>query len=148
LASIIVEGLNPERAAEELGISKATARHQLKAIFGKTATHRQSELVALLSRFQSRAILFPEKLTFELRRWSGRPSYLPRELGASAGFPSATARPDHRIGPAGRLTDPDSHVPVGSGIWRAPGMPARGRASPKRIKPAMLSPRPLSGIYY
>jgi len=50
LASIIAEGLNPERAAEELGISKVTARNQLKAIFGKTGSHRQSELVALLSR--------------------------------------------------------------------------------------------------
>jgi DNA-binding CsgD family transcriptional regulator len=50
LASIIAEGLNPERAAEELSISKITARNQLKAIFAKTATHRQGELVALLSR--------------------------------------------------------------------------------------------------
>jgi DNA-binding CsgD family transcriptional regulator/PAS domain-containing protein len=51
LASIIAEGLNPERAAEELGISKVTARNQLKAIFAKTGTHRQSELVARFSRF-------------------------------------------------------------------------------------------------
>jgi DNA-binding CsgD family transcriptional regulator len=50
LASIIAEGLNPERAAEELAISKVTARNQLGAIFAKTSTHRQSELVALLSR--------------------------------------------------------------------------------------------------
>jgi DNA-binding CsgD family transcriptional regulator len=50
LASIIAEGLPPERAAEELAISKATARNQLKAIFAKTGTHRQGELVALLSR--------------------------------------------------------------------------------------------------
>jgi DNA-binding CsgD family transcriptional regulator len=50
LTSIIAAGLNPERAAEELSISKVTARNQLKAIFAKTATHRQSELVALLSR--------------------------------------------------------------------------------------------------
>jgi hypothetical protein len=35
LASIIAEGLNPERAAEERGISKATARNQLKAISRK-----------------------------------------------------------------------------------------------------------------
>jgi DNA-binding CsgD family transcriptional regulator len=51
LATIIAEGRNPEHAAEELQISKATARNQLKAIFAKTATRRQSELVALLSRF-------------------------------------------------------------------------------------------------
>jgi DNA-binding CsgD family transcriptional regulator len=50
LASIIAEGLNPEGAAEELAISKVTARNQLGAIFAKTSTHRQSELVALLSR--------------------------------------------------------------------------------------------------
>jgi DNA-binding CsgD family transcriptional regulator len=50
LASIIAEGRGPEQAAEELGISKATARNHLKAIFAKTATRRQSELVALLSR--------------------------------------------------------------------------------------------------
>jgi DNA-binding CsgD family transcriptional regulator len=50
LASIIAEGRNPEHAAEELKISRATARNQLKAIFAKTATRRQSELVALLSR--------------------------------------------------------------------------------------------------
>jgi DNA-binding CsgD family transcriptional regulator len=49
LASIIAEGFNPERAAEELGISRVTARNQLKAIFAKTGTHRQSELVARLS---------------------------------------------------------------------------------------------------
>jgi DNA-binding CsgD family transcriptional regulator len=50
LAAIIAEGMNPERAAEELGISRETARNQLKAVFAKTDTHRQSELVALLSR--------------------------------------------------------------------------------------------------
>jgi DNA-binding CsgD family transcriptional regulator len=50
LAAIIAEGRNPERAAEELKIAKATARNHLKAIFAKTATRRQSELVALLSR--------------------------------------------------------------------------------------------------
>jgi DNA-binding CsgD family transcriptional regulator len=50
LASIIAEGLSPERAAEELSISKVTARNQLRLIFEKTDTHRQSELVALLSR--------------------------------------------------------------------------------------------------
>jgi DNA-binding CsgD family transcriptional regulator len=50
LASIIAEGLNPERAADELGIAKVTARNQLRAIFAKTDTHRQGELVALLSR--------------------------------------------------------------------------------------------------
>jgi DNA-binding CsgD family transcriptional regulator len=50
LASIISEGISPEKAAEELGIARETARNQLKAIFGKTGTHRQSELVAILAR--------------------------------------------------------------------------------------------------
>jgi len=50
LASIMASGLNPELAAEQLSISRFTARNQLKAIFAKTATRRQSELVALLSR--------------------------------------------------------------------------------------------------
>jgi DNA-binding CsgD family transcriptional regulator/PAS domain-containing protein len=50
LASLIAEGISPERAAEELGVSYVTARNQLKAVFAKTATHRQSELVSLLSR--------------------------------------------------------------------------------------------------
>lgn len=50
LASIIAAGLSTEQAAEELGIARETARNQLKAVFAKTDTHRQSELVALLSR--------------------------------------------------------------------------------------------------
>ena len=47
-ASLMAEGLSPE----ELRISRETARNQLKAVFSKTATHRQGELVALLGRFQ------------------------------------------------------------------------------------------------
>ncbi|MBV9428244.1 MAG: helix-turn-helix transcriptional regulator [Bradyrhizobiaceae bacterium] len=50
LASLIAAGISPEQAAEELGIACVTARNQLKAVFAKTDTHRQSELVALLSR--------------------------------------------------------------------------------------------------
>jgi DNA-binding CsgD family transcriptional regulator len=49
-ASLIASGLPPERAAEELGIAVETARTQLKSVFAKTDTHRQSELVALLAR--------------------------------------------------------------------------------------------------
>jgi len=51
LAALIAAGLSPERAAEELGIARETARNQLKAVFAKTGTHRQSELAALLARF-------------------------------------------------------------------------------------------------
>jgi DNA-binding CsgD family transcriptional regulator len=50
LASLIATGASPERAAEELGIARETARNQLKAVFAKTNTHRQGELIALLSR--------------------------------------------------------------------------------------------------
>jgi DNA-binding CsgD family transcriptional regulator len=38
----------PHIAARELKIARETARNQLKAVFAKTNTHRQSELVALL----------------------------------------------------------------------------------------------------
>ena len=46
LACIIARGAPPSIAAQELKISRETARNQLK--FAKTDTHRQSELVALL----------------------------------------------------------------------------------------------------
>ena len=36
--------------AHARGIARVTVRNQIKAIFAKTGTHRQSELVALLSR--------------------------------------------------------------------------------------------------
>jgi DNA-binding CsgD family transcriptional regulator len=48
LACIIARGASPQIAARELKISRETARNQLKSLFAKTHTHRQSELVALL----------------------------------------------------------------------------------------------------
>jgi DNA-binding CsgD family transcriptional regulator len=48
LACIIARGAPPVIAARELKISRETARNQLKSVFAKTDTHRQSELVALL----------------------------------------------------------------------------------------------------
>ena len=48
VACIIARGTPPDIAARELKISRETARNQLKAVFAKTDTHRQSELVALL----------------------------------------------------------------------------------------------------
>ena len=48
LASIVARGASTQIAARELKISPDTARNQLKAVFAKTDTHRQSELVALL----------------------------------------------------------------------------------------------------
>jgi DNA-binding CsgD family transcriptional regulator len=50
LAPLIAAGASPEKAAEMLGIARETARKQLKSIFAKTDTHRQSELASLLSR--------------------------------------------------------------------------------------------------
>jgi len=47
-ACIIARGAPPDIAARELKISRETARNQLKSVFAKTDTHRQSELVALL----------------------------------------------------------------------------------------------------
>jgi DNA-binding CsgD family transcriptional regulator len=37
----IAVGVSLEKAAEDLGISRETARNQLKAVFAKTGTHRQ-----------------------------------------------------------------------------------------------------------
>ena len=51
LAAILVKGDALDHAAEMLSITRETARQRLKAIFAKTDTHRQGELVALLSRF-------------------------------------------------------------------------------------------------
>lgn len=50
LASLISVGRSPEQAAQQLGLARETARTQLKAVFAKTETHRQGELIALLSR--------------------------------------------------------------------------------------------------
>ena len=52
LACIIARGAPPDIAARELKISRETARNHLKSVFAKTDTHRQSELVALLSQVE------------------------------------------------------------------------------------------------
>lgn len=49
LAALMVEGKSLEGAAEKLAVKRETARNQLKAIFAKTETNRQGQLVALLS---------------------------------------------------------------------------------------------------
>lgn len=49
LAVVIAAGHSPQEAAAKLGIARETARNQLKAVFAKTGTHRQGELIALLS---------------------------------------------------------------------------------------------------
>ena len=48
LACVIARGAPLQTAARELEIPWETARNQLKSVFAKTYTHRQSELVALL----------------------------------------------------------------------------------------------------
>ena len=53
LAALLGAGDSIECAAGRLEISPATARTQLKVVFTKTDTHRQSELAALLSRLGS-----------------------------------------------------------------------------------------------
>jgi DNA-binding CsgD family transcriptional regulator len=50
LASSLASGDRLEFSCEQLGISKETARSQLKSIFAKTGTKRQAELVLLLSK--------------------------------------------------------------------------------------------------
>jgi DNA-binding CsgD family transcriptional regulator len=54
LAVRIGTGESLADAAADLGITVGTARTTLKSIFWKTDTHRQSGLVALLTRFRSR----------------------------------------------------------------------------------------------
>jgi len=50
LAAVMASGVSLEQAAHQLGLALETVRNQLKAIFSKTETHRQAELVALLLR--------------------------------------------------------------------------------------------------
>jgi DNA-binding CsgD family transcriptional regulator len=53
LATELFAGNSVARAADNLGITYETARSCLKAIFMKTDTHRQAELVTLLVRYMS-----------------------------------------------------------------------------------------------
>lgn len=50
LASALLSGKSPEEYARDANVTMNTIRSQLKSLFSKTGTHRQSELVALLSR--------------------------------------------------------------------------------------------------
>jgi DNA-binding CsgD family transcriptional regulator len=51
LARALASGHDMEESAKLLGIRMTTARTQLRAIFGKSNTRRQAELVRLLTRF-------------------------------------------------------------------------------------------------
>ncbi len=50
IASALLAGKSPEEYAQEAGVTLNTVRSQLKNLFSKTGTHRQSELVAVLSQ--------------------------------------------------------------------------------------------------
>lgn len=50
LANLLAEGLTLDECCDELAISNAKARHQLTGLLQKTGSHRESELIALLSR--------------------------------------------------------------------------------------------------
>jgi DNA-binding CsgD family transcriptional regulator len=50
LAALLACGMSIDTAAERLRISRETARNQLKSAFSKTGTHRQSELISLVSQ--------------------------------------------------------------------------------------------------
>ncbi|WP_143199543.1 helix-turn-helix transcriptional regulator [Bradyrhizobium sp. NAS80.1] len=52
LATRVASGEHLEFAADALGIAYQTARNQMQAIFAKTDTHRQAEIVALFARLQ------------------------------------------------------------------------------------------------
>jgi DNA-binding CsgD family transcriptional regulator len=52
MASRIAQGNNIDEAARAVGVSRETARTQLKAVFQKTSTKRQAELVAVLGRLR------------------------------------------------------------------------------------------------
>ncbi|WP_238539258.1 helix-turn-helix transcriptional regulator [Pseudomonas sp. GM55] len=50
---LLAQQLSPEACAERLNVSINTVRSQLRALFRKTDTSRQAELVSLLGRLRS-----------------------------------------------------------------------------------------------
>lgn len=55
LANALAKGVDLAMIADQFGISKDTVRNQLKSVFSKTGTHRQLDLVSMLSN------LLPER---------------------------------------------------------------------------------------
>jgi DNA-binding CsgD family transcriptional regulator len=55
VAGLIAEGKNAHQAARHLGRSYETVRNQLKSIFDKTDTRRQSALAILVVRMEQRS---------------------------------------------------------------------------------------------
>jgi len=53
LAASIASGIGIDAAATSLRIGRETAKSQLKAVFLKTSTHSQPELMALMNRLRS-----------------------------------------------------------------------------------------------
>lgn len=53
LAELLAKGHTPDVCATQLGVSITTVRSQLRALFRKTGTERQAELVRLLVRASS-----------------------------------------------------------------------------------------------
>ncbi|HMN81871.1 MAG TPA: helix-turn-helix transcriptional regulator [Burkholderiaceae bacterium] len=51
VAEVLADGQSPAAAAQLLSLSEGTVRTHLRTIFKKTGTHRQAELVRLLTRF-------------------------------------------------------------------------------------------------
>lgn len=56
VAARLFAGESPKEIAESLHLTTGTVREYLKRLFGKTGTHRQAELVALIARLTSPAI--------------------------------------------------------------------------------------------
>ena len=50
VAALLTTGASLEQAASQLGVSVGTLRFQLRAVFAKTGTGRQADLLTLLAR--------------------------------------------------------------------------------------------------